>query len=61
MSKATEIVLYRTCKRMIERGSTDGLAEKIDIFYAANTLTDEQYAELTEMLNEKDSAAKADQ
>ena len=33
MSKATEMVLYRTCKRMIERGSTDGLAEKIDIFY----------------------------
>ena len=31
MSKATEMVLYRTCKRMIERGSTDGLAEKIDI------------------------------
>lgn len=27
MSKATEMVLYRTCKRMIERGSTDGLAE----------------------------------
>lgn len=56
MSKATELVLYRTCKRMIERGSTDGLAEKIDIFYAANKLTDEQYAELTEMLTEKTSA-----
>ena len=39
MSKATEMVLYRTCKRMIERGSTDGLAEKIDIFYAAGKLT----------------------
>ena len=47
MSKATEMVLYRTCKRMIERGSTDGLAEKIDIFYAAGKLTDEHYAELT--------------
>lgn len=61
MSKATEMVLYRTCKRMIERGSIDGLAEKIDIFYAAGKLTDEHYAELTEMLNEKDSTAKADQ
>ena len=50
------MALYRTCKRMIERGSTDGLAEKIDIFYTANKLTDEQYAELTEMLNEKTSA-----
>ncbi len=53
MSKATEIVLYRTCKRMIERGSADGLAEKIDIFYAAGKLTDEHYAELTGMLAEK--------
>ena len=53
MSKATEMVLYRTCKRMIERGSTDGLAEKIDIFYAAGKLTDEHYAELTGMLAEK--------
>lgn len=52
-SKATEMVLYRTCKRMIERGSTDGLAEKIDIFYAAGKLTDEHYAELTGMLAEK--------
>ena len=56
MSKATEMVLYRTCKRMIERGSTDGLAEKIDIFYAAGKLTDEHYAELTEMLDKKTSA-----
>ena len=56
MSKAAEIVLHRTCKRMIERGSTDGLAEKIDIFYAAGKLTDEHYAELTGMLNEKTSA-----
>ena len=56
MSKATEMVLYRTCKRMIVRGSTDCLAEKIDIFYAAGKLTDEHYAELTGMLNEKTSA-----
>ena len=59
MSKATELVLYRTCKRMIERGSTDGLAEKIDIFYAAGKLTDEHYAELTEMLNEKEAQSNA--
>lgn len=25
-------MLYRTLKRMIERGQTDGLEEKIDIF-----------------------------
>ena len=54
------MALYNTCKRMIERGQTGGLAKKLDIFYAAAKLTDEQYAELTEMLNKKDSAAKAE-
>lgn len=47
MSKASEMVLYRTCKRMIQRGTIDGLAEKIDIFYAAGKLTDGHYTELT--------------
>ena len=50
------MALYNTCKRMTERGQTGGLAKKLDIFYAAAKLTDEQYAELTEMLNEKTSA-----
>ena len=49
-------MLYRTLKRMIERGQTAGMAKKLDIFYAANKLTDEQNAELTEMLTEKTSA-----
>ena len=52
----TTLALYNTCKRMIERGQTAGMAKKLDIFYAANKLTDEQYAELTEMLAEKTSA-----
>lgn len=43
-------MLYRTLKRMIERGQTDGLAEKIDIFYAAGKLTTAQYEELMSML-----------
>ena len=50
------MTLYSTCKRMIERSRTSGMAKKLDIFYAANKLTDEQYAELTEMLTEKTSA-----
>ena len=28
-------MLYRTLKRMIERGQTDGLEDKLDIFFAA--------------------------
>lgn len=45
-------MLYRTLKALINKGQTDGLAEKIDVFYAAGKITDEQYAELTAMLAE---------
>lgn len=44
-------MLYRTLKRMIERGRTDGLEDKIDIFFAAGKLTEAEYNELTTMLN----------
>lgn len=43
-------MLYRTLKRMIERGQTDGMAEKLDIFFAANKLTEAEYTQLTELL-----------
>lgn len=43
-------MLYRTLKRMIERGQIDGMAEKLDIFYAADKLTKAEYEELTAML-----------
>lgn len=44
------MVLYRTLKRMIERGNTDGMMNKLDIFFAANKITEEQYTELVGML-----------
>ena len=47
-------MLYRTLKRMIERGQTDGLEEKIDVFYAAGKLTDMEYNELMAMLHPED-------
>ena len=34
-------MLYRTCKRMIEKGNTAGMATKLDVFYAANKLTED--------------------
>lgn len=43
-------MLYRTLKRMIERGNTDGMEAKLDIFYAANKLTEAEYTELVDML-----------
>lgn len=44
-------MLYRTLKRMIERGNTDGLEEKLDIFFAAGKLNEAEYTELISMLN----------
>ena len=46
-------MLYRTLKALITKGQTDGLAEKIDIFYATGKLNDEQYDELTAMLTKE--------
>ena len=43
-------MLYRTLKRMIERGQTAGMAEKLDIFFAADKITEAEYTELTAML-----------
>lgn len=43
-------MLYRTLKRMIERGQTSGMEEKLDIFFAANKLTEGEYRELISML-----------
>ena len=46
-------MLYRTLKRMIERGQTAGMAEKLDIFFAAAKLSGSEYAELTELLSKE--------
>ena len=43
-------MLYRTLKRLISLGKTDGLTEKIDVFYATGKLTESEYNELTEQL-----------
>lgn len=43
-------MLYRTLKRMIERGNTAGMAEKLDIFFAADKLTADEYQELIAIL-----------
>ena len=45
-------MLYRTLKRLIERGQTDGLEAKIDIFFAAGKLSEAEYTELIGLLGE---------
>ena len=47
-------MLYRTLKRMIERDQTAGMSEKLDIFFAADKLTQEEYTELTGMLERQE-------
>lgn len=44
-------MLYRTLKRMIERGQTDGMEDKIDIFFAASKLTESEYNSLLALLH----------
>lgn len=44
-------MLYRTLKRMIERGQIDNIEEKIDVFYAAGKLTEAEYNELISLLH----------
>ena len=48
-------MLYRTLKRLISLGKTDGLAEKIDVFYATGKLTEAEYNELTELLTSSET------
>ena len=43
-------MLDRTLKRLMERGQTQGLGEKRDVFFAADKLTREEYEELTGLL-----------
>lgn len=45
-------MLYPVLLKTIKKGSVDNLAEKIDIFFAAGKITDEQYKTLLEMLSD---------
>ena len=49
-------MLYRTLKRMIERGQTEGMETKLDIFFAANKLTESEYTELLGLLQAAQTA-----
>jgi len=43
-------MLYTILTRMIARGTTVGLQEKLDVFYAVGRLTEAEYQTLTEAL-----------
>lgn len=43
-------MLYTFIKKLISVGKTDGLPAKVDVFYAAGKLTDEEYTEIIGLL-----------
>ena len=45
-------MIYQICKKLIQMGKTEGLVDKIDVYYLAERLTKEQYEELMSMLEE---------
>ena len=52
--KGGEIMLSKVIRSLIQKGETEGMREKLDIFYAASRLSDKEYTELVELLKEKE-------
>lgn len=50
--------LYNTCARLIERGKTNGMQKKLDIFFANDRLTEDEYTKLTAQLEAKQKEAQ---
>ena len=46
-------MLYNTLVSLIQKKRTSNLREKIDIFFAADRITEEQYNALVEMLSKE--------
>ena len=43
--------LCNVCARLIDKGRTQGLREKLDVFYAGDRLTKDEYEWLSLLLN----------
>ena len=50
--------VFNLCKLLIQKGRTDGLQDKMDVYLAADRLTTEEYNELTAMLTTKTTEEK---
>ena len=50
-------MIYPLLKRMITTGNyeKEDMQNKLDIFFAVNRITEEQYLELTELINSKEA------
>ena len=43
-------MLFKVIKRLIAKGQTEGLQQKIDIFFATEKLTESEYNKLCDLL-----------
>lgn len=43
-------MLFKILQRLIKKGETEGLSEKIDIFFATGKLTEKEYKTLVELI-----------
>ena len=50
---------YNLCMKLIAIGKTDGLMEKVDVYYLANRLTEDEYKELASILNPSETGTAA--
>lgn len=46
--------LINTIKRMVERGQTKGLQEKLDMFVLGERISKEEYQQLTDIIKKKE-------
>lgn len=44
---------YNLVMKLIAIGKTDGLMDKVDVYFAAGRITEEEYREISEMLREQ--------
>ena len=53
-------MIYTLLKRMIVTGNyqKDDMQNKLNVFFAVNQITEEQYLELTELINSKQAEAE---
>ena len=53
-------MIYGLLKRMIVKGNyqKDDMQNKLNVFFAVNQITQEQYLELTELINSKSAEAE---
>ena len=53
-------MIYTLLKRMIVTGNyeKDDMQNKLDVFFAVNRITEEQYLELTNLINSKSAEAE---